>query len=206
MGSHWVEPQRGQATAANVELCQQSLEAALGWFANPIFGYGDYPFSFKMKHGALLPTFSPEEKLWVKTTADFFALSFGPNNLRQARGLVQYGQTVTPDLRRILGWIKLEYGDPKVLVTEGSWFSEASVGKEDTVAIYLMKRFINQVLQGKTRSEKNKNKLTLQLSQYIFIFPLLMLCSLLKQSSLKGCKSLAILPGHWWMDLSGIMA
>ncbi|XP_056295385.1 beta-klotho [Pseudoliparis swirei] len=148
LGSHWVEPQRGQATAANVELCQQSLEAALGWFANPIFGYGDYPFSFKMKHGALLPTFSPEEKLWVKTTADFFALSFGPNNLRQARGLVQYGQTVTPDLRRILGWIKLEYGDPKVLVTEGSWFSEASVGKEDTVAIYLMKRFINQVLQA----------------------------------------------------------
>ncbi|XP_068450472.1 beta-klotho [Clinocottus analis] len=148
LGSHWVEPQRGQATAANVELCQQSIEAALGWFANPIFGDGDYPVSLKMKHGALLPTFSPEEKLWVQTTADFFALSFGPNNLRLGRGLVQYGQTVTPNLRRVLGWIKLEYGDPKVLVTEGSWFSEASVGKEDTLAIYLMKRFINQVLQA----------------------------------------------------------
>ncbi|XP_075960042.1 beta-klotho [Anarhichas minor] len=148
LGSHWVEPQRGQATAANVELCQQSIEAALGWFANPIFGDGDYPLSLKMKHGALLPTFSPEEKLWVQKTADFFALSFGPNNLRLGWGLVQYGQTVTPDLRRVLGWIKLEYGDPKVLVTEGGWFSEASVGKEDTVAIYLMKRFINQVLQA----------------------------------------------------------
>ncbi|XP_074505079.1 beta-klotho [Sebastes fasciatus] len=148
LGSHWVEPQRGQATAANVELCQQSIEAVLGWFANPIFGDGDYPVSLKIQHGALLPTFSPEEKLWVKTTADFFALSFGPNNLRLGRVLVQYGQTVTPDLRRVLGWIKLEYGDPKVLVTEGGWFSEASVGKEDTVAIYLMKRFINQVLQA----------------------------------------------------------
>lgn len=98
-----------------------------------------------------MPTFSPEEKLWVKTTADFFALSFGPNNLRLGRDMVQYGQTVTPDLRRVLGWIKHEYGDPRVLVAEGGWFSEASVGKEDTVAIYLMKRFINQVLQGKKR-------------------------------------------------------
>lgn len=150
LGSHWVEPQRGRATVTNIELCQQSMEASLGWFANPIFGDGDYPVSLKSKYGGLLPTFSPEEKLWVKTTADFFSLSFGPNNLRLDRGLIQYGQTVTPDLRRILGWIKLAYGDPKVLVTEGGWFSEASVGKEDTVAIYLMKRFINQVLQGKT--------------------------------------------------------
>ncbi|XP_023251850.1 beta-klotho [Seriola lalandi dorsalis] len=148
LGSHWVEPQRGQATAANVALCQQSIEAVLGWFANPIFGDGDYPVSLKIKHGALLPTFSPEEKLWVRKTADFFALSFGPNNLRLGRNLVQYGQTVTPDLRRILSWIKLEYGDPRVLVAEGGWFSEASVGIEDTVAIYLMKSFINQVLQA----------------------------------------------------------
>lgn len=97
--------------------------------------------------------FSLEEKLWVKTTADFFAFSFGPNNLRLGRGSVQYGQTVTPNLRRILAWIKHEYGNPKVLVAEGGWYSEARVGQEDTVAIYLMKRFINQVLQGKKESE-----------------------------------------------------
>ncbi|KAF7668006.1 hypothetical protein LDENG_00036940 [Lucifuga dentata] len=148
LGSHWVEPQRGQATPANVELCQQSIEAVLGWFANPIFGDGDYPVSIKIKHGATLPLFTPEEKLWVQKTADFFALSFGPNNLRMGRNLVQYGQTVTPDLRRVLGWVKMEYGDMRVLVAEGGWFSETTVGREDTVAIYLMKRFINQVLQA----------------------------------------------------------
>ncbi|XP_035505893.2 beta-klotho isoform X1 [Scophthalmus maximus] len=148
LGSHWVEPQRGQATTANVELCQQSVEAVLGWFANPIFGDGDYPVSLRIKHGALVPTFTPEEKLWVQKTADFFALSFGPNNLRLGRSLVQYGQTVTPVLRRILSWIKLEYGDPRLLVAEGGWFSEASVEREDTVPIYLMKSFINQVLQA----------------------------------------------------------
>ncbi|XP_029021865.1 beta-klotho [Betta splendens] len=148
LGSHWVEPQRGKATGANVELCQQSMEAVLGWFASPIFGDGDYPVSLKVKYGALLPTFTPEEKLWVQKTADFFALSFGPNSLRLGQDLVHYGQTVSPDLRRILGWINVEYGNPRVLVAEAGWFSEASVGREDTVAIYLMKSFINQVLQA----------------------------------------------------------
>lgn len=132
----------------------------LGWFANPIFGDGDYPFSLKIKHGAVLPTFTSEEKFWVQKTADFFALSFGPNNLRLGRNLVQYGQTVTPDLRRILSWIKLEYGDPRVLVAEGGWFSEASVGREDTVAIYLMKSFINQVLQGEWRTVKEQTNMS----------------------------------------------
>ncbi|XP_076020999.1 beta-klotho [Genypterus blacodes] len=148
LGSHWIEPQKGQATAANVELCQQSIEAVLGWFANPIFGDGDYPVSMKIKHGAALPSFTQEEKLWVQKTADFFALSFGPNNLRLGRNLVHYGQAVTPDLRRVLSWVKLEYGDMKVLVAEGGWFSVTPEGREDTVAIYLMKRFINQVLQA----------------------------------------------------------
>nr|XP_057919547.1 beta-klotho [Doryrhamphus excisus] len=146
LGSHWVQPQK--ATTANIDLCQQSLEAVLGWFANPIFNEGDYPGSLRIKHGAILPTFSAQEKLWVQNTADFFALSFGPNNLRLGRDLPHYGQAVTPDMRSLLGWIKLEYGDPQVLVAEGGWFSEARVGREDTVAIYLMKRFINQALQA----------------------------------------------------------
>ncbi|CAG06258.1 unnamed protein product, partial [Tetraodon nigroviridis] len=147
LGSHWVEPQRGQNTAENVQLCQQSMEAVLGWFADPIFGDGDYPASLKRQHGSLMPTFSPEEKLRVKNTADFFTLSFGPNNLRLGQGLDR-GQTVTPDLRRVLGWIQHQYGDPSVLVAEGGWFSEASVGLEDTVSIYQMKLFMNQVLQA----------------------------------------------------------
>lgn len=130
------------------------MEAVLGWFASPIFGEGDYPVSLKSKHASLMPTFTPEEKLWVQKTADFFALSFGPNNFRLGGNLVHNGQTVTPDLRRLLSWIKLEYGNLSVLVAEGGWYSDASVGREDTVAIYTMKLFINQVLQGKWTSSK----------------------------------------------------
>lgn len=125
------------------------MEAILGWFADPIFGAGDYPVSLKIKYADLMPMFTPEEKLWVQKTADFFALSFGPNNFRLGQNLLHNGQSITPDLRRLLGWIKLEYGNLRVLVAEGGWFSDASVGREDTVAIYLMKSFINQVLQGK---------------------------------------------------------
>lgn len=146
LGSHWIEPQK--TTEANVDLCQDSLEAVLGWFANPVFEDGDYPQSLKQKHRALLPTFSPEEKLWVRNTADFFALSFGPNNLRLGRTLAQYGQTVTPDLRRLLSWIKLQYGGPPVLVAEAGWFSDATETIEDTMALYVMKKFVNQVLQA----------------------------------------------------------
>uniref|UniRef100_A0A3Q2Q236 Klotho beta n=1 Tax=Fundulus heteroclitus TaxID=8078 RepID=A0A3Q2Q236_FUNHE len=148
LGSHWVEPHVGQPIAANVALCQQSMEAVLGWFAKPIFGDGDYPASLKTKHATLLPTFTPEERLWVQKTADFFALSFGPHNIHLAQSMAHNGQKITPDLRRLLAWIKLEYGNLRVLVAEGGWFSNASVGREDTVAIYHMKRFINQVLQA----------------------------------------------------------
>ncbi|XP_070959526.1 beta-klotho [Oncorhynchus clarkii lewisi] len=148
LGSHWMEPKRDQATPVNIELCQQSMEAVLGWFANPIFRDGDYPASMRSTHRGLLPEFTPEEKHLVQGTADFFSLSFGPNNLRLGRSLAHYGQTVYPDMRRVLGWVRLEYGDLPVLVAEGGWFSDAAVEREDTDAIYLMKRFINQVLQA----------------------------------------------------------
>lgn len=148
LGSHWMQPLKGQASLSNVERCQESLEAVLGWFAEPIHGSGDYPTSLKEQNPGLLPEFTEAEKQQVRGTADFFALSFGPNNLRPELALDRFGQQVSLDLRKALNWIKLEYGNPRVLITENGWFSNATVGTNDTVAIYLMKRFINHVLQG----------------------------------------------------------
>lgn len=143
-----MEPFKAQATAENVALCQKSLEAVIGWFAEPIYGNGDYPWSVRSSHPDLIPHFTAEENLWVRGTSDFFSLAFGPDSVRAGRVLARFGQTGALNLRKILGWIQKEYEDPPVLVAESSWFSDASVGVEDTVAIYLMKRFINQVLQG----------------------------------------------------------
>ncbi|XP_062874780.1 beta-klotho [Trichomycterus rosablanca] len=148
LASHWVEPFKGQATPASLELCQRSVEAVLGWFAQPIHGGGDYPASLRSSHPGLLPHFTPEEKLRVRGTADFFSLAFGPETVRAGRMLARYGQAGALDLRKVLCWVQREYQDPPVLVAESGWFSDASVGVDDTVAMYLMKSFINQVLQA----------------------------------------------------------
>ncbi|XP_067104307.1 beta-klotho [Osmerus mordax] len=149
LGSHWMVPRQDPSRLANVDICQQSMEAVLGWFASPIFGDGDYPTTLRARQRGLLPVFTPEERLWVRGTADFFALSFGPNNLRLDRSLGQYRQTVSLDLRGLLGWIKREYGGQlKVLLAEVGWFSKGSAGREDTEAIYVMKTFINKVLKA----------------------------------------------------------
>ncbi|XP_055034345.2 beta-klotho [Misgurnus anguillicaudatus] len=148
LGSQWVEPFHGHATSANVELCQKSMEAVIGWFAEPIHGSGDYPASLKASNRGVIPEFSLEERIWVKGTADFFSLAFGPETMRVVKGLAWFGQKVTPDLRSVLVWIQQEYDDPRVLVAESGWFSNASVGVDDTVAIYVLKTFIMQVLQA----------------------------------------------------------
>ncbi|KAK1798631.1 hypothetical protein P4O66_006924 [Electrophorus voltai] len=148
LGSLWVEPLRGQATPDNVRLCQESMEAVIGWFAEPIHGGRDYPQSLRDSHQGLVPEFTPKEKLLGHRTADFFSLAFGPDTVQAMRGLAHPGLPVVLNMRKVLYWIKQEYGDPEVLVAESGWFSNASVGVDDTVNIYVMKRFINQVLQA----------------------------------------------------------
>ncbi|XP_056625741.1 beta-klotho [Triplophysa dalaica] len=148
LGSHWVEPLHGQTTSANLELCQKSMEAVMGWFAEPIHGSGDYPASLKASNRGVLPEFSPQEKMWIRGSADFFSLAFDSETLRVVRGLARFGQMVTLDLRKVLLWVQQEYRDPDVLLPDSGWFSDQSVGVEDTVAIYLLKRFIKQLLHA----------------------------------------------------------
>lgn len=126
--------------------CQHSMSSVLGWFANPIHGDGDYP-EF-MKTGAMIPEFSEAEKEEVRGTADFFAFSFGPNNFRPSNTVVKMGQNVSLNLRQVLNWIKLEYDDPQILISENGWFTDSYIKTEDTTAIYMMKNFLNQVLQA----------------------------------------------------------
>ncbi|XP_043089133.1 beta-klotho [Puntigrus tetrazona] len=148
LGSHWVEPLHGQATPTNQELCQKAMEAVIGWFAEPIYGGGDYPESLKASHRGVIPEFSAQERLWVRGTADFFSLAFGHETLRVGQGLARFGQTVKLDLRSVLVWVQQTYGDPRLLLAESGWFSDASVRVQDTKAIYLIKSFILQVMQA----------------------------------------------------------
>ncbi|XP_043918871.1 beta-klotho [Protopterus annectens] len=147
LGSHWIQPQvRGVNERQITEKCQQSINEMLGWFAQPIFGDGEYPNIFKNESFMKIPTLTPDEKNYVKGTADFFALSFGPNNfnkLQNAQGLQE-----SHYIRPILNWIKLEYNSPRILIAENGWCTISYVSTVNTIAMYSMKLFISDVLQA----------------------------------------------------------
>ncbi|XP_045406499.1 beta-klotho [Lemur catta] len=147
LGSHWIEPNRSE-NMMDIVKCQQSMVSVLGWFAHPIHGDGDYPEEMKKKLLSILPLFSEAEKSEVRGTADFFAFSFGPNNFKPLNTMAKMGQNVSLNLREVLNWIKLEYDNPRILIAENGWFTDSHVKTEDTTAIYMMKNFLNQVLQA----------------------------------------------------------
>ncbi|XP_010004455.1 PREDICTED: beta-klotho [Chaetura pelagica] len=146
LGSHWIEPNKLE-DKLDISKCQQSMERVLGWFAKPIHGDGDYPEELKNEF-SFLPHFTEDEKNYIKGTADFFAFSFGPNNFKPPSTLPKMGQNLSLNLREVLNWIKLEYNSPRILIAENGWFTDSHVKTDDTTAIYMMKNFINKVLQA----------------------------------------------------------
>ncbi|NXG74824.1 KLOTB protein, partial [Baryphthengus martii] len=146
LGSHWIEPNKPE-DALDISKCQQSMERVLGWFAKPIHGDGDYPEELKNEF-SFLPRFTEDEKNYIKGTADFFAFSFGPNNFKPPNTLPKMGQNLSLNLREVLNWIKLEYNSPRILIAENGWFTDSHVKTDDTTSIYMMKNFINKVLQA----------------------------------------------------------
>lgn len=147
LGSHWLEPQNKNIDASAIDMCQESMETVLGSFAKPIHGDGDYPDSLKTKYSSILPKFSAQEKDYVQGTADFFAFSFGPNNFKRSTD-DNKALRVSLYLRGVLNWIKLEYNSPRILIMENGWFSNSNIRTEDTTTLYIMKKFIVDVLQG----------------------------------------------------------
>ncbi|KAM5192652.1 beta-klotho [Mantella aurantiaca] len=147
LGSHWLEPENKNMDASSIDMCQESIEAVLGSFAKPIHGDGDYPESLKTKYTSALPKFSENEKAYIQGTADFFAFSFGPNNFKHANDDSKKLR-LSLYLRGVLNWIKLEYNNPRILIMENGWFSNNNIRTEDTTTLYIMKKFIVDVLQA----------------------------------------------------------
>ncbi|XP_075050898.1 beta-klotho [Mixophyes fleayi] len=147
LGSHWIEPDKRNIDTSTINICQDSMDTVLGRFAKPIHGDGDYPESLKRKYGSILPKFSEPEKSYIKGTADFFAFSFGPNNFKRSND-ANKSTRVLINLRGVLNWIKLEYDNPQILIMENGWFSNSNIRTEDTTTVYIMKKFINDVLQA----------------------------------------------------------
>ncbi|KAM4708404.1 beta-klotho [Discoglossus pictus] len=147
LGSHWIEPEKGKYSSLSIDMCQESMETVLGRFAKPIHSDGDYPEILKRRYGSILPNFTETEKSLIKGTADFFAFSFGPEHFGHEINATSLGQSQIY-LRGVLNWINLEYDNPRILIVENGWFTYSHIKTEDTTAIYLMKKFINEVLRA----------------------------------------------------------
>ncbi|KAL3857463.1 hypothetical protein ACJMK2_012133 [Sinanodonta woodiana] len=84
----WKQPET--SSALDRYAAERALQFKLGWFANPIFGNGDYPSVMKQfvarksrEQGldkSRLPEFTAEEKLMNKGAADFFGLNHYTTN------------------------------------------------------------------------------------------------------------------------------
>ncbi|XP_032883034.1 LOW QUALITY PROTEIN: beta-klotho [Amblyraja radiata] len=144
LGSHWIKPKNENYNYKNF---QRSMDMMLGWFAKPIFVDGDYPESLKTQTNPSLPMFTDKEKYFINGTADFFAFSFGPYNFRLLEDTLKLKDHLSLHLGQVLNWIKMEYNNPRIFIAENGWFSDNVVKTEDTIAIYLMKKFINELLK-----------------------------------------------------------
>ncbi|XP_022535908.2 lactase/phlorizin hydrolase [Astyanax mexicanus] len=120
-----------------------------------------------------LPTFTEEEKAYIQGTADVFCLN--TYSARQARHVTarlsprsyEYDQDIAADdvsdsqatamkelraaawgLRRLLNWIKEEYGDPEIYITENGVSTDTSITVDDTDRIFYLKTYIDEALKA----------------------------------------------------------
>lgn len=110
LNAEWREPvgvgARDEAARA------REMEFALGWFAEPIFGAGDYPPVMREVAGARLPTFSAAESEMLRGSSDFFGFNWysarmtsaprALSVLRSLPSLIRMGMGEPFGLRRLL--------------------------------------------------------------------------------------------------------
>lgn len=174
----WVEP-AVSFSRQDVEPVNRVLAFRIGWFAEPIFGSGDYPAlmrSWLQHRNSLdlfnyqLPTFSEEERQLVKGTYDFFAINHyttvtvldSTENKYTYTKLLEvqfvYDATwikaqdawVVPfGLRKALNWVHSHYKDVPIYVMANG-VKEDPTQFKDNMRVYYLYNYINEALKGKS--------------------------------------------------------
>ncbi|XP_021027479.1 lactase-like protein [Mus caroli] len=168
----------------DIEAAERYLQFCLGWFANPIYA-GDYPQVMKDHIGtksaeqglemSRLPTFSLQEKSYLKGTSDFLGLGHfttryitqrkypshqGPS-YQNDRDLVELVDPNWPEMgspwlysvpwgfRRLLNFAQTQYGDPPIYVTESGAPQKLHCTQFcDEWRIQYLKGYINEMLKA----------------------------------------------------------
>ncbi|XP_028928047.1 lactase-phlorizin hydrolase [Ornithorhynchus anatinus] len=181
LSADWAEP-RSPDSHRDVAAADRALQFSLGWFAHPIFKNGDYPDAMKWAVGnrsqlqghavSRLPSFTEDEKRYVRGTADVFCVNtytsrivrhrtprlMPPSYADDQEGATELNPAWPPSaleehravpwgLRRLLNWIKEEYDNPPLYVTENGVGLE-DAGLEDTSRLYYYKTYINEALKA----------------------------------------------------------
>lgn len=120
-----------------------------------------------------LPTFTEEEKASIRGTADVFCVNhhttktakhatqrLTPHSYQYDWDIVEEELTDFPQtgiqgpravawgLRRVLNWIKQEYGDPEVYVMDSSMSTERLINTDDFDRVFFLKSYIDEALKG----------------------------------------------------------
>uniref|UniRef100_A0A667YFN3 Cytosolic beta-glucosidase n=1 Tax=Myripristis murdjan TaxID=586833 RepID=A0A667YFN3_9TELE len=184
LSGDWGEPV-DIGNQKDIEAAERYVQFYLGWFATPVF-HGDYPQVMKdfigRKSGqqglgtSRLPTFSSQEKSYIKGTCDFLGIGhFTTRYITQKnypvgrsgssyftdRDLAELVDPRWPDpgsewlysvpwgFRRLLNFVKTQYGNPMIYVTENG-VSEKMLCTElcDDWRIQYYKDYINEMLKA----------------------------------------------------------
>ncbi|XP_074158026.1 LOW QUALITY PROTEIN: lactase/phlorizin hydrolase [Sminthopsis crassicaudata] len=179
LSTHWMEP-KSPHSPRDVEAADRALQFNLGWFAHPIFKNGDYPDAMKWKVGnrselqnlpaSRLPSFTEQEKRYIRNTADVFCLNtystkvvshrtpqLQPPSYDSDQERTEEEELSGPPsamhravpwgLRRVLNWIKEEYGDMPIYITEnGVGLKKSQI--EDIDRKFFYKTYINEALKA----------------------------------------------------------
>ncbi|XP_019945550.2 lactase/phlorizin hydrolase-like [Paralichthys olivaceus] len=120
-----------------------------------------------------LPSFTEEEKSFIRGTADMFCvnhyttriashatLRLTPHSYEYDRDLSEAEESDSPTtaignqravawgLRRLLNWIKEEYGDPEIYITENGAATGSTTTWDDSARVFYFKTYIDEALKA----------------------------------------------------------
>uniref|UniRef100_A0A8B9EUK2 Lactase-phlorizin hydrolase n=1 Tax=Amazona collaria TaxID=241587 RepID=A0A8B9EUK2_9PSIT len=169
INSDWAEP-RNPHNQEDISAARRYLEFLLGWFAHPIFKTGDYNEVMKTRirerslaqglSQSRLPEFTESEKQRIKGTYDYFGLNHYTTVLtynlnypavtdRSWLNSGSFWLKVTPfGFRKLLRWIKEEYDNPPIYVTENGVSERGASDFNDTWRIHYYRSYINEALKA----------------------------------------------------------
>ncbi|XP_034406868.1 klotho [Cyclopterus lumpus] len=168
----WVEP-AFSLSREDVEPAKRVLDFRVGWFAEPIFGSGDYPLGMRSWLRQLssldLPVFNEEDRRLVKGSYDFFAISHFSTELvthamedsytytamLEVQHMIDTTWIMSPwpvvpwGLRKALNWVREHYCDvPVYVMANGA--QEDPAHFKDSLRVYYLYNYINEALKAYT--------------------------------------------------------